>query len=441
MSRVLCLLTLLSFMFSCSSDNDKNPEPEEKPEENQETEKYLKEGHIITGFSENTVYAGYFDEIPSGDIDLVSSSTAFPFFRVVGLKEGFMYVRPSSGTATPKLAKYAIDAETKKFVKLDEFILKANPGSVIFTDDNTGIVSTYGDRNLQIFDPNTMAIKGEIDLSQGAFNSKNEKNHITSLIHNKITDKIYAIFFTDDIKTAQYYDADSSYVDVINAKTLKWEKTIAHSNAEYPVFRGETNPIIDESGNTYIIAQGTYGLDQQFGPKSPKGSRPQILKINTNSEFEESYAFNPIDSIGFKNNYFQLFTSMVYAGKNKVYGVGTAATDDPEILKLLQKFSKEGLSDEEYGKLVSLVLYGESMKILEVDLVSKNVTEVSGTPLTAGFGYPFLYNWDGKIYTQITAGGKFGFYEIDSNASTGKEVFNLSTGGFAYQLIDLSQSF
>ena len=107
-------------------------------------------------------------------------------------------------------------------------------------------------------------------------------------------------------------------------------------------------------------------LDNQFGPTAPAGSKPQILKINTSSEFDESYAFNPIDALGFQNNYFQLFTSMIYVGNNKAIGVGTAQSDDPQILTLLQKFAAGTLTDEEYGTLVSLVLYNESMKFVEI---------------------------------------------------------------------------
>jgi len=129
---------------------------------------------------------------------------------------------------------------------------------------------------------------------------------------------------------------------------------------------------------------------------------------------------------------------MVYGGNNKAYGIGTAATDDPQILELLQKFATVGLTDEEFSLLVNLVLNGEAMKVLEVDLITRQVTEVAGIPITAGFGYPFMYKYGDKVYAEVTNSGENAFYEINTATSTGTRLFNLTTGGFAYQMIDIS---
>ena len=432
-SKALLSVGILSLFAACSDDNEAAPGSE-----------FLTEGFVITGQSASgtaNVFAAYFEELPSGDIDLVSSATSYSFFRVRGVKDGFMY--GNSTGEDPGLTKFSIDAETQNIVEIDEFALDGNPGNIIFLDDERAIVPTFAGRGrIIIFNPETMSRTGEIDLSQATDLPDDDTNSITGLIYNKTVNKIYGIFYTDIDATAQFYDADAIYVEVIDATTLQWEKTIVHQNAEYAIFRGETNAVVDESGNTYIVAQGQYGLDNNFGPASPVGSRPQILKINANSEFDESYAFNPINTLGFENNFFQLFTSMVYAGNNKAYGIGTSQTDDPAILALLQKFATVGLTDEEFGTLTDLVFNGEGMSVLEVDLVSKSVREVSGIPKTAGFAYPFLYNYNGRIFAQVTSpsNNENAFYEINTATNTGTQVYNITTGGFAFQLIDLNGS-
>lgn len=419
------LVAVFAMLVSCD-ENEVAPD-----------EQFKNDGYIITGATDgdvSTVYAGYFETIPEGDIDLVSNATAFTWLRIMGVQNGYLFGRNNNNT----LIKYGVDAETNAIVKVDEFALNADPGNIVFIDNETAVVSLYDSKDIRIFNPSTMELSGQIDLSQGVSFEENDATYISQMIYNEVTNKIYAIVYTALDATPQYYDAEAIHIEVIDAATLQWEKTITHENAEYPIFRGEDNAVIDESGNTYIIAQGTYGLDNQFGPTAPAGSKPQILKINTSSEFDESYAFNPIDALGFQNNYFQLFTSMIYVGNNKAIGVGTAQSDDPQILTLLQKFAAGTLTDEEYGTLVSLVLYNESMKFVEIDLLGKSVTEIPNIPFTAGFSYPFMYEIDGSIYGQFTTNAKNGFYEINPQTGAFTEKFSLSTGGTAYQLVDLS---
>lgn len=427
-------LVLGSILFSTACSTDDGPGPSEN-------DSYLKEGYVLTSLSAGdvtSVYAGYFEEMPTGQVDLVANATAFSFFRGRAVHNGYIYCQPSDGNTG--VVRYAVDKETKALVEVDQFALPNNPSKIIILDNETAIVSTFYDKQISIFNPETMEITGEVDLSQSTTIEGNDENSISSMIYNEVTDKIYAIFYTNIEATPAYYDGTKVYVEVIDAETLQWEKTIEHDDAMYPVFRGETNTIIDESGNTYLLAQGSWGLDNNFGPQAPVASKPQILKINTNSEFDESYAFNPIDAFGFENNYFQLFTSMVYGGNNKAYGIGTAQTDDPQILGLLQKFATEGLTEEEFATLSYLVLYSESFNLMEVDLITKEVSAVTGAPMSAGFSYPFMYNYNGTIYAQITTSAGIGFYEINPSSNTASEQFTLSTGGFAYQVINLEES-
>ncbi|MEM8886430.1 MAG: PKD domain-containing protein [Bacteroidota bacterium] len=408
------------------------------------TSPYKSDGYLVSSLSSSSgatsYFGGYFGTEPSGSIDLTTSSS-FQRLQFRTQYKGFLYGYPTNNE--PGLAKMAIDKDTDELVTVDEIPLFDFPGTVIILDDNTGIFSKFVSTEIEIFNPMTMEITGSIDMSGGFTVDTNDQNGYGGMVYNEQQGKIYAILFTNNPMTPQFYDADEVYVEVIDAATLTREKTIVHPNAEYPVFRGETTPVHDDAGNTYLLTQGTYGLDNNFGPAAPKGSRPQILKIDTNSDFDTTYAFNPINALGLQNNFFQLFTSMVGAGNNKAYGIGTAQGESPQILALLQKLAAGTITSEEYDQLVNLVLFDESMKLIEVDLVGKTASFTSGSPLTAGFAYPFMYNYSGRIFAQITSASTSfnGFYEIDPNSNSATPFYNLTAGGFAYQLMDLAEGF
>ena len=122
------------------------------------------------------------------------------------------------------------------------------------------------------FDPSSMLNIEEIDLTCATTIAGNEDNYFTSLIYNEVTGKLYATLYTDLDATGQFYDAENTYVEVIDVASRLWEKEIVHANAEYALFRGNTNSVIDEQGNTYLVAQGQYGLDGGFDPTAPAGS-------------------------------------------------------------------------------------------------------------------------------------------------------------------------
>ena len=279
------IISLVSLLSACKNDATPGGGDADGPDE--PMVEFAKEGFLITSQTEGdnvVTFAGYFEEMPSGDIDLIANAVSFNNFRVHGVKDGFIY-STSTGDDTG-LTKFGINKQTKELVKLGEIALSNNPGRIHFLEDGRAVTNVFGNREIVIFDPEEMVILGRVDMSQATSFQTGEFNYYTSLLYNPRTGKLYTAYFSDIEATPQFYDGEEIYVEVINATTLQWEKTIVHPNAEYPLFRGEPTAVIDEAGNTYLVAQGQYGLDNNLGPLSPPGSRPAILKINTNSEFD-----------------------------------------------------------------------------------------------------------------------------------------------------------
>ncbi|MEL7120442.1 MAG: PKD domain-containing protein [Bacteroidota bacterium] len=385
-------------------------------------------------------FGGYFEELPSGDIDM-TQTTAYQRFQFRAQRNGFLYGYPTSNE--PGLTKFAVDAQTNELVVIDEIPLFDFIGSVVIINDELGYFSLTASQELNTFNPTTMELTGTVDMSNAQTFPENDVNGYNTMIYNEQTGKLYLSLFTNNNATGQFYDAADTYVEVVDAATQTWEKTIVHPNATYALFRGNSETVIDEEGNTYLVAQGSYGLDNNIGPNAPKGSRPQILKINTASEFDTAYAFNPINSVGLEANFFQLLVTMVYYDNGIAYGIGTAGPESVAIVELLIKLGLGTITQAEFDQLVSLVLFDESMRVIEIDLNNRSARFVDGMPFTAGFTSPFMYNYNGRIFSQMTANGATfnGFYEIDPNTNTGSPAFNISAGGFGFQLIDLSASF
>ncbi|MEM6698525.1 MAG: hypothetical protein AAF599_09015, partial [Bacteroidota bacterium] len=147
------------------------------------------------------------------------------------------------------------------------------------------------------------------------------------------------------------------------------------------------------------------------------------------------------DAAGFNFNFFQIFTSMVYAGDGIAYGIGTAGQESQAVIDLVIKLGAGTITAAEFDQLRFLVFQDESQKVMRIDLNAKTVTIPDGAPFTAGFGFPFMYNYDGTVYSQMSSeGGTFnGFYSFDAATGMATPALNLTQGGIAVQLLELGE--
>lgn len=431
------------FTVTLTATNSSSQRSDQATENVSIADPYKSSGYYITSNSftsaSSTVYGGYFEEMPSGDIDLTQyQSFGGIVFRAKFGK--FLYGRAADGL-TEGVFKYGVDARTNELVEVASIPTIENAASIVIVSETLGFYGGATEMVIYSFNPTTMENISSIDLSASSPLPEGNINGVASMVYNAQTGKLLAPLYSDDANTGQFYDDDEAHIAIVDVSSQSLDKIITHTNAEYLIFRGMANPVIDADGNTYFIAQGTYGLDLQVGPTAPAGSRPQILKVDINSDFDESYAWNPVNAIGLENNIFQLFVSLIYSADGKAYGIGTAGPESQEIAILLQKLATGTITDAEYTQLQLLVFADESLQVLELDLVAKTATAVSGMPLTAGFGYPYMFDYDGKIYTQMTSeNGTFnGFYAIDQSTGVATEQFNITQGGLAFQLMKIGE--
>lgn len=405
---------------------------------------YKTDGYVVVSSINTsgalTYFAGHFEDLPSGDIDL-TQQTSYQRFGFFERHNEFMYGVPTSGDFG--IAKFAYDNATSTLVEIDEIPLLNNWGDMVIINSELAFYCRFDIQALYAFNPTTMEDPVEIDMSQAkSFDDMDQQGYL-GIFYNENTGKLYIPLQVNKAATPAFYDGNEVYVEVIDVATQSWEKTIVHPNAQYPITRGIRESVIDEDGNLYLLCQGSYGLDGQIGASANKGSRPQIIKINTNSEFDTSFAFNPINELGFENNFFQLMTSIGYGGNNKIYAIATATPDPPRLVELLQKLQAGTITAAENDELVALALFSETQKVVEIDIPTKSARIVDNMPFTAGFVNTSIYNNDGRIFVDIFGdNGNFnGFYEVNPANNTGQPLFNVTSGGDVFQLIDISSSF
>lgn len=427
------LFTLLTFAFLGCSKDDATPEES----------LYYEDGYILSTVAQSTAgysyYAGYYPIVPSGDVDLTAKSS-YNYFYARAVWKNFIYSNNLKGEKT--LTKLGVLKSTGTITEVASIPLVDYINSVKILSDDLGIYTTYANRGVFLFNPTTMEKIGEIDMSKAKTVTGSTAESYAHVVYRKQDNRLFLFLVTDNSKTGQFYDAVDVYAEVVNLTTKQWEKTLTFAQATYPISRGLDNPLIDEQGNIFVITQGQYGLDGQLGPNSAKRSRPKILKIPTGStEFDASYAFNPVDKVGQPNLLFQLVLGGVYDANGIAYACISGQQDPPALLALISKLAAGTITEAEYAQLQALAFYGANQRWAKLDLNAQTATIISDLPLTAGFGYPTSYKRDGKLYFQMynTDLKINGFYEHDPATATSKKLFTVTAGGLSSDFIKLTK--
>ncbi|MEL7268068.1 MAG: hypothetical protein AAGL34_00680 [Bacteroidota bacterium] len=407
---------------------------------------YKTEGFVVSSFASttggNATFAGYVDAKPVGNLDLTQFNSFSGYYPEVVYKN-FSYGGPLDNENF-ELSRYAADAETGQIIAAGTIPTTAQVSNIKILSDDMGVYTVFDTQKLFVFNPMTMQFIQEIDLSQATTftDGEDQRNSYFQIIYRPQDNKVFLPLITDIPSTGPFYDATNIYVEVIDMNSMSWESTAQLDNAMYPITRGMENSVVDELGNIYVTCQGSYSLDGQAGPTAAASSRPQILKIPTGStEFDPNYRFNPVDFLGFNFVVAQFVTGTTYGADGIAYAAISAKEDDPRVLQLLQLVATGMATEAEFNELRNLVINGANSRWAKLDLNAQTATVIEDIPFTAGFGYPFGYQYDGKMYFQTfnQEQGVNGYYEFDPATNTSFNIFNVTSGGIATQLVKLEE--
>lgn len=423
---------------SCKKDEtggDSNPDTNKKS------------GYLVSTVSYNTnnssYFAGYYEDAPSGNID-ITQETAFNYFYPITSYGNASFSQSLDGTNG--LDRVVVNAEgeitTEGTIITPSFLC----GVEIISDE----IGVYSERSspgkLFTFNPTTMEKTGEINMTGATVISENDQNVYYIFAYREQDNTLFAALYTNSTGTTQFYDATSIYVEVIDMNTKTRVSTAQIDGFMDPYSRGNLDAMVDEQGNVYFMAQGSYGLDGALGGLGfpvPQVSRPALLKIPAGStQFDESYSFNPIEALD--PSYSEMLVQVAVGITYGANGIGYACVsgknyDNPRIYELIQKYAAQTITQAEIAELYDLIIYAEGQKWVKIDLNARSVTEISGIPFSAGFSYPNAYEYDGKFYFQVLneTEGVNGFYEYDPATEMATPAFNITAGGVATNYIKI----
>ncbi|WP_139063725.1 hypothetical protein [Flagellimonas eckloniae] len=410
---------------------------------------YAKSGFVASSILSTPTSFSYFtnysSDLPSGAIDLTTntSSSFSRYFPNTIYK--FLAFGPSLDTENLELNRYAVDEETNKIVRAGAIPLSANLSQVLILNDDLGVYTIFDTQSLFLFNPTTMQFIQEIQMPEAMAPKdlgESQANSYFHIIHRPQDNRVFLPLTTNTPVTPQFYEGTDIFVEVVNLNTRSWEKTAVFNGATYPLTRGMENPLVDEQGNIFLLTQGQYSLDFQFGPTAPPSSRPQFLKIPSGgTDFDPDYAFNPVDALGFQNSVAQLCTGSIYDANGIAYAAMTAEADVPRVNELLGLLATGMITDAQFNELVGLVTNSPNMKWTRIDLNAQTAETIADITSTAGFVYPFSYKANGKFYFQVFNPTESinGYYEFDPTTNTSTNIYNISTGGVATQLFILQE--
>lgn len=203
--------------------------------------------------------------------------------------DGNVYATPFGAPAN--LVKYSMNADG--FPEEDERIVVpgANTFSTLYFESETVAYGTVagGISKLIVFDPSTMRITDEIDLSDVTSRVADiTRTYYLDMVERD--DKLFmGVHYENNFSPAN----DSAYVAVIDLTTSAVEKVIADGRTGM-VFGGQASNaglIKDDNGDIYVQALGTLSN----GEGVPSG----ILRISEGStNFDEDYFFDLVEATG-----------------------------------------------------------------------------------------------------------------------------------------------
>ncbi|MEM6736538.1 MAG: hypothetical protein AAF620_10770 [Bacteroidota bacterium] len=406
----LFLLSLITFILACDSDDDPIDPVNQR----------LTEGFIVTGTSEDgtTVFAQYFEELPSGAIDLTQGQ-AFQFFSPADVYDGAVYTSRTDGSNG--LAKMVVDGNGE--IIEEGFIATTESTSLIrVRDSNTGM---YVDPNtpsqIKVFDPQTLQETGNVDLSAAPVFSDPLAEVRTSS----------AVFRGDNIFVVNREPVGGAPLDnftmvrgSLSSGTFgnQLNSTTGPTSGFNPIFR-----LTDEQGNLYVHHQGDL---------SPFGNPGGILKIPAGSnEFDPNYDFRVVLD---PTLFLQVMRGFVYYQNGIAYAQIAFETPARVVDIITNVGGIRNLTDDQIDEILFLLDNEENAGWVEVDLNAQQIIrKVPGIPQLSTFAVTNVQFIDNVPHFVIKNSTVNAFYRYDPTMDQSEVVFS-ATGASLNSVIDLS---
>ncbi|MEM9389501.1 MAG: hypothetical protein AAGA02_03450 [Bacteroidota bacterium] len=404
------LLSLLPLLFSCDDDTQIDIDPEDTR---------LKSGFLITASSEDgsTTFLNYFTELPTGTVDL-TQGLAVQNFGYLDTFDGAIYTYRTDGSNG--YVKLAVNGNGE--IVEDGILPTTGPGRWLrVRDAETGVFSDSNNpANLPVFNPTTMQVTGNIDLSAAPVFTEFPMAFVqTAVIRG---DDVYAVM-------EEFPQFLENFTVVRGSLTSGTFQNQLDSNSGL-TFTGNFLPnVVDEEGNLFMPHGGV------INPLAPVPGG--ILKIPANStEFDLNFDLRPPNVLN-PGQLVSTFSRFGYYQDGLCYGLA-GLENDPEAVALLESVDGDlsQLTEEQLNRLFFLANTSEVANFVEIDLNTGSVAEVPNLPRSGPFASSNFTVIAGLPHFVVNNNTVSALYRHDPITNETVEVFS-ATGATLGRVLDI----
>ncbi|MEM6633622.1 MAG: PKD domain-containing protein [Bacteroidota bacterium] len=382
----------------------------------------LKSGFVVIGTTqENTWFAQYFEELPTGTVD-ISQGTAFQSFFPLSVIDGAIFLARTDGS--PGFEKLGVNGN-QEFVE-DGIISTISPTSFVIAarDSEFGVFHDRADPNtINTFNPTTMQVTGTIDMTIA--------NAITT---DPVRYQDFIFRGDNEIFAPMRLEAGGNVPDV----ALPRIDISAGAATEVAQFEGAGDLIVfnsgrrfvDENGNLYFWHAGNISVPTISG---------SILKVPAGeSDYDSTYNFkvpevnNP--ALTGSGTFMSVFN---YYQNNIGFALINESVPQALLDLIAERGGPQNFSDEDFNLALQILFTSPTGAIVQVDMVGQTVTKINGLPPISAFDNAAISFLGGNPYFSIANPSENAFYEWDESTNSVTKVFDM-TGAFISRVVDLS---
>ncbi len=257
----------------------------------------------------------------STDLDLEDGSTLSNADAFETTPFAYTYVRGNSVIVTQhnfgnQVIRYELDSGGR-LVEAGRFSAPSGSGpyNVVWASDTKAYLSLHFAGRILVFDPQTMTVTDEIDLTTLGIarnpdnpDDRNPDPGVMAVHQGKLYVALWQV-------TTSFFTAEGSDVAVFDVATDEFERVISDPRMSTPGRIGYNESMfVDESGDLYVHGIASFG----FVP----GQRSGFLRIrNGASEFDPNYFFDLTEvTTTLPGGRVTYFAGLRYAGNGELYG-------------------------------------------------------------------------------------------------------------------------
>lgn len=384
----------------------------------------LKSGYVVLGITdEDTYLARYFEELPTGMVDITEKATAFQTIFPLSIQNGAIFAARTDGSAG--FEKIGINGN-QEFVQ-DGIIstVSSESFSLRVRDSEFGVFHDRNDPNvINTFNPTTMEVTGSIDMTLA--------NELDSAA---VRYQTYIFRGDNEMFVPTRLEAGGNLPDVSLPKvTLSAGAATAvaqlDGGGDLVVLNRFGQRYVDESGNLYFFHAGNINIPTISGA---------IVRINAGEDdYDPNYYFEApvVNNPGVTG--FGSFMSSFYYYKDNIGYVLVNEELDPRIAQLIgERGGTQNLTGDDIQLITFWLFTSPTGAWVQVNLVDQSVTKLTGLPPLSVFDASGMTFVGGTPHFAVANPNVNAFFRLDEATGNVEKLFDM-TGANIVGVYDLS---